>query len=479
MAVTRRNSTTSGGGLASTLSATIPSTTAGSTLVITIPQFNFSNGATQGTITSITPATGTASFSEVASARYWNNSNASGVSAGGQVWIAQNVSSGIVSISVTSSVGDLDHFTVWELSPCVLDTPMTGAYTIAALTGGSVSCSDAGAILLVDMVVSGGFTGVASPWTVGGTVVNGCPSAYRFPGAAGSYGPTYTTSNDTFWQIGLSLKQGWIVTQGIGATPTQVTLANGAGNTTTLNITPSIAGSMLFFVAAVGENSSINTWTASDSVDGAWTVVAVQSGGGTGLQDTVLLGYRDNASSTAARTVTLSRSTNTASTFISWSLGEAFHDGFAFATDGSVTWGSGATSQGNGTPNANPFTTTLVGPTPTVSGDLIFALYSVFDTLANVNGFPHPVAGDAGWSAIQTLWTLANSGAGNDGYMFVQNYNSTSQLTTGFTLTASVTPTWTYPVGLVFAFKGGGGAAVPVFGTLGDFDPDLNVKAWF
>jgi len=452
MAVTRRNSTSSAAGLASTLAATIPSTTAGSTLVITIAQFNGSNGATQGTITGITPTGGTASFSEVAAARYWNNSNASGVSAGGQVWIAQNVGAGITGISVTSSVADLDHFTVWELSPCVLDTPMTGAYTIGALTGGSVSCSDAGAILLVDTVVAGGFTGVASPWTAGGTVINGRPSAWRSPGAAGSYGPTYTTVNDTFWQFGLSLKDAFPTLVANVHTEAQVdpwSSTNFGTNATVKTATAALStqtGDLILVAAGMADAKTGGTWNASD---GATTYTTDTSDQTASHCPILLAHYTETAG--ASRTPQVNRGASQGAVEVGLLA-------LQFRNHGGI--GNIATA----TLGVQTINLTCSDHSSVVVLCLDWNAVSGTRTWATVNGAAPTLT--FGYAGDGTTWAAAGAYFADVGMAGTKTLTLTAPAFTAATIAA-------------IEIKANSSVVIPVFGTLGDFDPDLNVKAWF
>lgn len=230
----------------------------------------------------------------------------------------------------------------------------------------------------------------------------------------------------------------WVVTQGTGATATQISLGNAGALSTTLAITPGAVGSFLFFTASIGENATLHTWSASDNVDGAWTVVQVQSGVGGASQTTCVIGFRDNCSSTAARTVSLTRNSSTGSSSISWALGAATHTGVVFATDGQASAGGGLS-----TPAA---TITVSGLVPGTVNDLILAVGS------NDGGsaWTHPVAGDSGWTLLQALWNVVVSGAGTDGKAVAMVYGSVASLSTIFTETGASS----HPTGLVLAFKG-------------------------
>lgn len=243
----------------------------------------------------------------------------------------------------------------------------------------------------------------------------------------------------------------WEITQGTGVTPTQVLMADGGSATATKTITPSTTGSTLFALIAIGQTEPTSkTWTVSDNVDGAWTVLMSQSD----PQDngtTSIIAYRDNASSTAQRTVTITRNRTTYADYLTWSLAEATHAGVTFETDGYVTGGNGGTTGSL----ATIATSSLA---PTTAADLIIGVGSIYGGSA----WTHPVGTDSGWANLQSCWSLTGSGAGTDGIAVIQVSSSSSPFTTTFTETSGSCR----PTGIVAAFKGAaGGGAQDLMGT--------------
>lgn len=232
----------------------------------------------------------------------------------------------------------------------------------------------------------------------------------------------------------------WSITQGVGATPTQKAVA--ANGTATLTITPTAVGSTLF--ATIGIAATANGATnvpsiasVSDSVDGAWTLVQVTtSASGSVAGNSAVVAYRDNASSTAARTVTLTNGTKAGA--LTWALGEATHSGITFAVDGTATAGSGATTAAT--------SVTVSGPTPSVANGLALAVG------ANDGGssWTSPTGGI--WSV---LWSLTSSGAGTDGRA-VGGTNPTagSAMSTTFTESGA---SFSVPCAVVVVFQGASG----------------------
>ena len=244
----------------------------------------------------------------------------------------------------------------------------------------------------------------------------------------------------------------WSVTQGIAATPTQATL-NSATTTTTVSITPSTAGSFLFITGQLGGDDSVAGVTSvSDSVDGAWTLLQVRSGGTNSdpKNECVYIAYRDNASSTAARTITVTFPAHTDSLFSTISPGEATHSGITFSTDGAAaTIGAGGTTAQT--------SITVTGPTPTLTGDLVIGS----GVVGNGSTWTSP-NGTGNWS---TLYALGPSGAGSDGCSVIQVDASTTQLSTVWSESAS---SGQYGVAIVQAFKGPAaatGIGTPIGGT--------------
>lgn len=245
----------------------------------------------------------------------------------------------------------------------------------------------------------------------------------------------------------------WSVTQGLAATPTQVAIA--ANGTTTKTITPTAVGSTLFATIAVsgaagGSANVPNIASVSDSVDGAWTLVQVTTSATTGTNTggSVVIAYRDNASSTASRTVTLTCGTKAGS--LTWSLGEATHSGITFSVDGSATAGSGATASGT--------TVTVSGPTPSVAGGLAIGV--------GLND------GGSGWTAPtggiwSVLWSLTASGVGTDGRA-VAGVGPTagSAMSTAFTETGASSQV---PAAAVVVFAGASGTSANLTAQTGTF----------
>lgn len=245
----------------------------------------------------------------------------------------------------------------------------------------------------------------------------------------------------------------WSVTQGLAATPTQVGIA--ANGTTTKTITPTAVGSTLFATIAIsgaagGSANVPNIASVSDSVDGAWTLVQVTTSATTGTNTggSAVIAYRDNASSTAARTVTLTCGTKAGS--LTWSLGEATHAGITFSVDGSATAGSGATAAAT--------TVTVSGPTPSVAGGLALGV--------GLND------GGSGWTAPtggiwSVLWSLTASGAGTDGRA-VAGVGPTagSAMSTAFTETGASSQV---PAAVVVVFAGASGTSANLTAQTGTF----------
>lgn len=238
----------------------------------------------------------------------------------------------------------------------------------------------------------------------------------------------------------------WSITQGVGATPTQVAIA--ANGTTTKTITPTAIGSTLIASIAIsgaagGPANVPNIASVSDSVDGAWTLVQVTTSAvlGTNTGGSVVIAYRDNASSTASRTVTLTCGTKAGA--LTWALAEATHSGITFTVDGSATVGSGAT--------ASATSVTVSGPTPSVAGGLAIGV--------GIND------GGSAWTAPtggiwSVLWSLTASGSGTDGRAVGGvGPTSGSAMSTVFTETAASSQV---PAAVVVVFKGPVSSGQPV-----------------
>lgn len=255
-----------------------------------------------------------------------------------------------------------------------------------------------------------------------------------------------------------SARAAWVVTQGVGATPTQVSIL--ANATTTLTITPTAVGSTLIATISISANltgQTVNIASVSDSVDGAWTLVKVSTSatGGSTAGTCSVVAYRDNASTTGSRTVTLTNGANDGA--MTWALGEATHSGITFSLDGSATAGTGATTAGT--------TVTVSGPTPSNSGGLAIG------SSTNDGGSAWTAPSGGIWSV---LWSLTSSGAGTDGRSVIGvNPATGSAMSTSFTETSAAVAV---PSAVVVVFKGAAAPSGPppsqfFFGSLSHFSP--------
>ena len=191
MTVAFRNVASNNGSSSASIVVTIPSTTLGSTLVV--------SGGYAGTGTMTGATASGASFTQVPGVLFATDQTWEG-----DLWIAQNVPAGITSVTANFSAGIGDGAFVWELSPAVLDTAATAALRSGATTGIAIPNTDAGAILIeatlcsVSALINSVFTGDGA--------TNGNPSGHCSPGDTAGRTPGFDTTLAFYWCWGASFK---------------------------------------------------------------------------------------------------------------------------------------------------------------------------------------------------------------------------------------------------------------------------------
>jgi hypothetical protein len=181
----------------SSASATLSGVTAGNVLVFLVSN---AFGATQ----TVSGVSGGGTWTQVPGTYFRD----AGTQFAGDVWICASATGGSTTATATWSDGTADHAWLLELTAgTVLDTAVTGAFfNLTTVT--ACSCSDAGALLLVDTVTSGGAGQTfQAPWTSDGNP-NGNPLGHYSPGAAGSYAATVASSMGNSIGFGASFKAG-------------------------------------------------------------------------------------------------------------------------------------------------------------------------------------------------------------------------------------------------------------------------------